>query len=160
MEKKPSKSYTVQEALQKLARYCVYQDRCHQEVEKKLQSMNMIPQARAHIISELIQQDFLNEERFALQFVRGKFNQKGWGRIRLKQELKRRDISEYLINKALNQIKEAEYLEKLENLALKKYKQLGQDQSWYAKSRLKNHLIYKGFEFELVLDEINNLYNF
>ena len=120
----------------------------------------MIPEARAHIISELIQQDFLNEERFAMNFVRGKFNQKGWGRIRLKQELKRREISDYLINKAINQIKEGEYLTKLEILALKKYKQLGQDKSWYAKSKLKNHLIYKGFEIDLIMDEINNLYKF
>lgn len=154
------KTYTVQEALQKLSKYCVYQDRCHKEVEEKLKSMNMIPEARAHIISELIKFDFLNEERFALNYVRGKFNQKGWGRIKLKQELKKREISEYLINKALNQIKESEYLTKLETLALKKYKQLGKDHTWYAKSKLKNHLIYKGYEFELVMDEINNLYKF
>jgi regulatory protein len=154
------KSYTVQEALQRLSKYCVYQDRCHQEVEKKLIAMRMIPEARAHIISELIKHDFLNEERFALNFVRGKFNQKGWGRIRLKQELKRREISAYLVNKALRQIKESEYLAKLEGLAKKKHSQLGEDDSWKSKSKLKNHLIYKGFEIDLIMDEINHLYKF
>jgi len=157
---KTKKSYTVQEALQKLSRYCVYQDRCHQEVERKLKDMNMIPEARAQIISELIKHDFLNEERFALNFVKGKFNQKGWGRVRLRQELKRRKITEYLINKAIRQIEEGEYLEKLAKLGLKKFKALGQDQSWSAKNKLKNHLIYKGFETELIMDEINSLYKF
>jgi regulatory protein len=154
------KSYTVQEALQKLSRYCVYQDRCHQEVERKLREMNMIPEARAAIISDLIKHDFLNEERFALNYVKGKFNQKGWGRMRLRQELKRRKITEYLINKALNQIDEREYLEKLSKLALQKYKTLEKDQSWSAKAKLKNHLIYKGYEMELILDEINSLHKF
>jgi len=151
------KTYTVPEALQKLSRYCVYQDRCHQEVEQKLKAMNMIPEARAQIISELIKQDFLNEERFALNYVRGKFNQKGWGRIRLKQELKRRQITDYLISKAINQINESDYLEKLSALALKKHKQLKQDDSWAAKAKLKNHLLYKGFEMHLIIEEIKNL---
>jgi regulatory protein len=155
--KKPPKSYTVQEALQKLARYCVYQDRCHQEVENKLKSMHMIPQARAHIIAELIQQDFLNEERFALNFARVKFNQKGWGRIRLKQELKKRQISPFLITKALKQINESEYLEKLSELASKKFELMGKNADWKSKTKLKNHLIYKGFEIQLIMDEINTL---
>jgi regulatory protein len=157
---KPTKTYTVQEALQKLTRYCVYQDRCHQEVEQKLWSMNMIPEAKEHIIIELIKHDFLNEERFALNYVRGKFNQKSWGRIRLKQELKRRQISEYLIKKSLNQINESEYLDKLSSLASKKHKALGKDDSWSAKAKLKNHLIYKGYEFHLINDEINTLYKY
>jgi len=154
------KSYTVQEALLKLSKYCVYQDRCHQEVEQKLITMNMIPEARAHIISKLIENDFLNEERFAMSYVRGKFNQKGWGRIRLRIELKRRKISEYLINKSIAQIKESEYLSKLEYLSNKKFKQIGKDKSWAAKSKLKNHLIYKGYEIDLIMDQIKNLYKF
>lgn len=157
---KTKKSYTVQEALQKLSRYCVYQDRCHQEVERKLRDMNMIPEARAHIITELIQHDFLNEERFALNYVRGKFNQKGWGRVRLKQELKKRHISAYLITKALKQINEGEYLQKLSELALKKFKLMGEQDNWKSKTKLKNHLIYKGFEIHLIIDEINTLYKF
>jgi len=120
----------------------------------------MIPEARAQIISELIKQDFLNEERFAMNYVRGKFNQKGWGRLRLKQELKRRQITDYLINKAINQINESDYLEKLSALALKKHKQLKENNSWIAKAKLKNHLQYKGYELDLILDEIKNLLKF
>jgi regulatory protein len=151
------KTYTVKEALLKLTRYCVYQDRCHQEVERKLRDMNMIPESRAHIIAELIKHDFLNEERFALNYTRGKFNQKSWGRIRLKQELKRRQISEYLIRKAIKQIDESDYLEKLSSLVKKKHEQLGKDNSWKTKTKVKNHLIYKGFEIHLIIDELNNL---
>ena len=152
-----TKSYTVKEALLALSRYCVYQDRCHQEVEQKLKSMNMIPEARAQIISELIKDDFLNEERFAISYVRGKFNQKGWGKIKIRQELKRRQISDYLLQKALNQINEDNYRNKLHELAVKKFKQLGKSQTWATKSKLKNYLTYKGYEIGLILDEINSL---
>ncbi len=158
--KEPTKSYTVKEAFQALCKYCVYQDRCHQEVEQKLINMNMIPDARAQIISDLIQHDFLNEERFAMNYVMGKFNQKGWGKIRIRQELKRRNISEYLLNKALNQIKESNYLNKLEELAQKRFKQLSKDTSYKSKAKLKNYLIYKGYETSLVFEAINHLTKF
>jgi len=157
---KSTKSYTVQEALLALSRYCVYQDRCHQEVEQKLKSMGMIPEARAKIISELIKDDFLSEERFAMNYVMGKFNQKGWGKIKIKQELKRRDISDYLLQKALEQINEKDYRNKLKDLAQKKFKQLGKDTSYKSKAKLKNYLIYKGYETSLVFEEINSLTKF
>ncbi len=154
---KPTKTYTVQEALQKLAKYCVYQDRCHKEVEQKLKEMNMIPQARQEIITQLIKHDFLNERRFALNFTRGKFNQKHWGKVRIKQELKRRDITEKLITKALDQISEGEYLDKLNTIAIKKFEQLGRSKSLSSKNKIKNYLVYKGFELHLVYSEINSL---
>ena len=152
-----TKSYTVKEALLALSRYCVYQDRCHQEVEQKLKSMNMIPEARAQIISELIKDDFLNEERFAVNYARGKFNQKGWGRIKIRQELKRRQISDYLLQKALNQIDETLYLKRLHELATKKYNQLNKSQTIKSKTKLKNYLVYRGYEMNLIFDEINSL---
>ena len=81
------KSYTVDEALSKLQKYCSYQDRCHKEVEQKLKEMRMISEASDQIIMSLIDGDYLNEERFALAFVRGKFKIKKWGRHRLTSEL-------------------------------------------------------------------------
>ena len=104
------KSYTLEQALSKLQKYCTYQDRCHIEVERKLTEMRIIPQAKEHIIMSLIDGDYLNEERFALAFVKGKFKIKKWGRIRLKAELKKRKISKYLIESALKQISEKDYL--------------------------------------------------
>ncbi len=114
----------------------------------------MIPQARDEIISQLIKHDFLNEQRFALNYARGKFNQKHWGRIRIRQELKRRNITEKLIQKALDQISEKEYVSKLKNIARKKFEEHDKDKSLKAKARLKNYLLYKGYESQLVFDEL------
>lgn len=100
----PKKTYTVEEALVKLQKYCSYQDRCHKEVAQKLKEMQMISQASEQIILKLIEGNFLNEERFAMAYVRGKFRIKNWGKRRLVSELKQRQISKYIINKALNQI--------------------------------------------------------
>ena len=153
-----NKTYTVQEALLKLSKYCAYQDRCHKEVEQKLKEMSMIPQASEQIVAYLLRHDFLNEQRFALNYAKGKFNQKHWGRIRIKQELKKRDITEKLIQKALAQISEKEYKSTLKHLAAKKYNEQKQDRSLKAKAKLKNFLMYKGFESQLIYDEINFLW--
>ena len=91
------KVYTFQEIREKMAAYCAYQDRCHQEVDKKLNTFHLIPEAREEILLYLMRENFLNEERFALAFVKGKFKIKKWGRIRLKAELKKRKISNLCI---------------------------------------------------------------
>lgn len=84
------KTYTVDEALSKLQKYCAYQERCHQEVHQKLKEMKMIPEAIDYIIVELIQHNFLNEERFTKSYIRGKFRIKKWGKHRLILELKKK----------------------------------------------------------------------
>ena len=99
-----SKTYTVDEAQKKLEHYCAYQERCHKEVRKKLWEMKMIPEASDHIMVHLIQHNYLNEERFAKAFVRGKFRIKKWGKNRLVRELKLRDISKYTMDVALKEI--------------------------------------------------------
>ena len=91
-------SYTVEEAKKKLEGYCSYQERCHKEVEQKLAEMNMIDQAKDIIIMHLMNQNFLNEERFAKSFARGKFSMKNWGKVRIIKELKFRNISAYWYN--------------------------------------------------------------
>lgn len=107
------KGYTVQEAKHKLEQFCAYQERCHKEVEEKLRGgMRMIPQAIDQIIVHLIEENYLNEERFAQSFARGKFNIKKWGgKNRIVQELKMRRISPYNIKAALKEIDEDIYLE-------------------------------------------------
>ena len=116
----PKKTYTVEEALVKLQKYCSYQDRCHKEVAQKLKEMQMISQASEQIILKLIEGNFLNEERFAMAYVRGKFRIKKWGKRRLVSELKQRQISKYIINKAINQISEDDYKTTFEVLAERK----------------------------------------
>jgi regulatory protein len=155
MNKKPS--LTVHEALLKLMQYCTYQDRCHKEVEKKLDELGMYHDAKAHIISKLIEDNFLNEERFAKSFARGKFRIKKWGKIRITRELKLRQISTYNLNTALKEISEDDYLKTLNELVDYKYKQLGQKLTQANKQKIYQYLAYRGFENHLIYEAINNL---
>ncbi len=107
---KPKKYISQAEALQKLQRYCAYQDRCHSEVRSKLLDLGIYGDELEEIIAELITDNFLNEERFARSYARGKFNIKKWGRHRIKQELKRRQITDYCLRKAMEEIEETDYL--------------------------------------------------
>ena len=152
------KSYTLEQALSKLQKYCTYQDRCHIEVERKLTEMRMIPQAKEQIIMSLIEDDYLNEERFALAFVKGKFRIKKWGRIRLKAELKKRKISKYLIKSALEQISEKDYLFTFEELANRKANSIKADSILLKKKKLADYLIYRGWESNLVYKKVNQLF--
>lgn len=152
------KSYTLEQALSRLQRYCTYQDRCHIEVERKLTEMRMIPQAKEQIIMSLIEDDYLNEERFALAFVKGKFRIKNWGRIRLKAELKKRKISKYLIKSALEQISEKDYLFTFEELANRKANSIKADSILLKKKKLADYLIYRGWESSLVNNKVNQLF--
>src|SRR5690606_27974303 len=113
-------SYTVDEAINRMARYCSYQERCHKEVVQKLRAMNMIPEAIDHIVVKLMQENFLNEERYAKAFVSGKFRIKKWGKQRLTRELKQKDIGKTLINMALKTISDQEYIQTFHELAEKK----------------------------------------
>ena len=150
-------TYTLQEATKKLEYYCAYQDRCHKEVTKKLKDMRMIPQSIDHIINHLILEDYLNEERFAKSFARGKFNIKNWGRVRITNELKQRDISQYNIKIALKEINDTQYLTKLTALAKKKAAQLNESNKNLRKKKLANYLLYRGWESHLVYDQIRLL---
>jgi len=152
------KTYTVEEALAKLQRYCAYQDRCHKEVAQKLKDMQMIPQASEQIIMTLIEENFLNEERFAMAFVRGKFKIKKWGRRRLTSELKQRNISKFLINQALGQISDVEYQTVFEALAYKKANSLKGVSVLKKKKKLADYLLYRGWEPYLVYEKINQLF--
>lgn len=151
------KSVTVNEALRKLEHYCAYQERCHKEVEKKLNDFFLIPEAKAKIISHLIAENYLNETRFAQSFVRGKFNFKNWGKQRIVLELKQRQISAYNIKKGLQQIDEAQYLEKFNAIAEKKWKSLSEETSAKAKQKFINYLQYRGWESYLIFEKLNEL---
>ncbi len=152
----PKKIYTIHEIKDKMAKYCLYQDRCHWEVEKKLRDFDLIPEAKDEIIFKLIHYGFLNEERFVYSFVRGKVNQKMWGRNRLRQELKLRKIDQKLIYKAFKQeIDLDKYWNNLLHLIHKKYRQLSSERESFKKiNKVKAFLVYKGYEFDLINDAI------
>lgn len=144
-------SFTVHEIRDKLAKYCAYQDRCHWEVENKMREFNLIPEAYDAIMIYLIQNGFLNEERFARSFVRGKFNQKSWGRIKIRVELKKRKIPAKMIESALSEIDEVNYLQTLENLFEKKKQSLKNErESFKKKAKIRNYLLQKGYESEII----------
>ena len=155
----PKKTYTVEEALVKLQKYCSYQDRCHKEVAQKLKEMQMISQASEQIILNLIEGNFLNEERFAMAYVRGKFRIKKWGKQRLVSELKQRQISKYIINKAINQISEDDYKITFEVLAERKATSLLGKSKLKKKKKLADYLLYRGWESHLVYEKVNQLFN-
>jgi regulatory protein len=153
----PYKSYTLEEARRKLEHYCVYQDRCHEEVQQKLKSLNMIPQAADAIIVHLIEHNFLNEERFACSFARGKFRIKHYGKRRIINELKMRGISKYNIDKALKEINEDEYIETFNALAEKQWNATNDRSILTKKRKVTDFLLRKGFESNMIYDKIATL---
>jgi len=146
------KTYTVTEAKRKLEHYCAYQDRCHAEVNSKLKEMRMIPMAIDEIIYYLIQHNFLNEERFAKSYARGKFNIKHWGKVRITRELKFRKISDYNIKTALKEFSEEDYFEKLNYIATKKLNSITETNVYKKRKKLADYLLYRGWESHLVYE--------
>lgn len=154
---KSQKSYTVDEATKVLEHFCAYQERCHKEVEQKLYDLKMISEAKEQIILHLLQHNFLNEERFSKAYVRGKFSIKKWGRIKIVNELKFRNVSSYNIKTALQEINDDDYLKTLQKIAEKKLGLIQESNSFKKKNKLSTFLISKGFESELVYKVVNLL---
>ena len=154
---KKIEAYSIQEATKKLEGYCAYQERCHKEVTQKLRDMNMIREARDEIITHLIQENFLNEERFAQSYARGKFNIKKWGRVRIVNELKFRGISKYNIKTALKEIKEGDYLDTLDALCIKRLDAITEANPQKRRKKLADYLLYRGWESHLVYGKLKEL---
>ena len=155
MQKKPV--LTVAEAQQKLEHYCAYQERCHQEVVNKLRELGMIPTAIDTIITSLIQNNYLNEMRFAQSFARGKFRIKKWGKNRILRELKLRNISNYNIKKGMGQISEEDYHTTFMELFEKRKKEVARLPIEHQKKKLISYLSYRGWETELIYDALRKL---
>jgi regulatory protein len=151
------KHLTKEQALQKLKHYCAYQERCHSEIREKLFSLGVWKKDHDEIIATLIEENYLNEERFAIAFAGGKFRVKHWGRIKIKYELKQKQVSEYSIKKALKQFGEEEYLSTLKKLAEKKYDSLKDESPLTRKKKTMDYLMYKGFEPANITESINSL---
>ena len=144
------KHLTKEQALQKLKHYCTYQERCHSEVKEKLYNLGVWKKDHDEIISALIEENYLNEERFAIAYAGGKWRVKQWGRVKIKYELKQKKVSEYCIKKALQQISEEEYLAVIKKMADEKYASLKAEQYLVRKKKTMDFLIRKGFEMDLV----------
>ena len=143
-------------ALTKAEHYCTYQERSQQEVRDKLYEWGLWPDAVENIIIELIGGNYLNEERFAKAYTQGKFKQKGWGRIKIKQGLKFKKVPDVLIKKALLTIPGDDYLQMLEAVLTKKARTIAEKDSFKRSYKLQNYALGRGFEADLILDVLKN----
>ena len=140
-----------EQALQKLRHYCGYQERSHGEVQEKLYSFGLRKKDVEAALATLIEENYLNEERFALQFAGGHFRLKSWGRVKIRYELKQRQVSEYCIKKALAAIDEEDYEKMLGRLAEKKWETLNDETNIFSRKRkLQDYLMQKGYESDRV----------
>lgn len=146
------KSYTFDEIKLKLVHYCVYQDRCHWEVEQKMREFLLIPEAKEEILLYLIQENYLNEERFARSYARGKFYLKKWGRTKIKIHLKQKGIGDKLISKGMEEIDADDYEKTLQKLYESYYENLKGLPIYQKRTKTIRHLLSKGFEYDLILD--------
>ena len=148
---------TVKEIEGKLQYYCSYQDRCHKEVKAKLKSFKISSDELNEIVSNLIKDNYLNESRFSKSFVRGKFNMKNWGKVRIVNELKLRNISIYNINLGLKEIDDQDYINKLEDIFNKKLSSLSNLNSNLKKKKIISYLLYRGWESNLIYSKANEI---
>ena len=139
------------QALAKAESFCVYQERSQKEVRGKLLDLGMRGDELEEIITDLILNNFLNEERFALNYASGKFNINHWGRVKIKQGLKLKGVLDKLVQKAIYSLDEDDYLLALEKLAVKKAESLNENDPFKRKMKLMSYLQAKGFETDLIL---------
>lgn len=154
---KPKSDYNATEILQKLENYCAYQERCHAEVNEKLREFQLAASEKDAIIVKLIQNNYLNEERFASVFSISKFHQKKWGKTRIKIELKARKISDYLINKSLKEIPEEAYQNTFEELAEKHWNSIMEKNVLKKRKKCCDFLLRKGWESDRVYEKVKQL---
>lgn len=148
---------TVGQARAKAENYCAYQERSQQEVRDKLYSWGLHKEDVESLVAELIENNFLNEERFAKSYALGKFRMKGWGKYKIKQGLKLKKVSEPLINIAIDSIKEDEYIIEIKKQALKKYKLLKDDHKILKKQKLYRFLLLKGYDNDIIFRIIDDI---
>jgi regulatory protein len=140
------------DALLKAEHFCAYQERSHQEVRDKLYSYGLITPDVEELISQLIENNFLNEERFATAYASGKFRMKGWGKLKIKQGLKLKRVSPKLIELALRKLDGDEYLDKLKSILEKKDAILKEADNFKRRQKLISFALSKGYEKDLILD--------
>ncbi|MEQ9426822.1 MAG: regulatory protein RecX [Cyclobacteriaceae bacterium] len=146
----------IKQAKEKAASYCAYQERTQQEVRDKLYALGLHQEEVEEVLTELILDNFINEERFAKSFARGKFNFNKWGRLKIRQTLKLKRLSDRCIEEGLNEIDDADYHQMIETLAEKKMTILDRSDVWATKNKTARYLIGKGFEAELVWNVVND----
>ncbi|GAA0892507.1 regulatory protein RecX [Fulvivirga kasyanovii] len=154
---KPKQPLTVKEAKLKAADYCAYQERTQQQVRDKLFDLGLTSDEVEDVLTDLITEGFINEERFAISYAGGKFRMKKWGRIKITHHLKALNISDYCINRGLAEIDEEDYRETLHQLLEKKRQSVSGENQYVMGKKIASFLIQKGYEPHLVWDLIREL---
>jgi regulatory protein len=149
--------YTVKEGKSRGARYCSVQERSQQQLRDKLYDWGLYGDEVEEVISWLISEDFINEERFAKSYVRGHFNLKKWGKIKIKQGLEQKKISEYCIKIGMKEIDNEDYQNAINSLIEKKWRTLKESNLYVKKQKTVRYLLQKGYEADLVWEEVNKL---
>jgi len=156
MQKK--RVYTIIEANKNIRYYCSFQERCRLDVKQKLLGWGILGNLIPNIIMKLIDEDYINEERYARSFCRGKFRIKKWGRKKIEFELKKKHLSDDHINIGMEEIESSEYLEELDRQIDKKNNLIKEKTFFNKRNILANYLIDRGFETQLVWNSINRIY--
>jgi len=154
LQNKKKKRLTIEQAKDKLEHYCAYQERCHSEVKQKLWTLGFWGDWAESVIEHLIDENFLDEERYVCSFVRSKFKYKKWGRRKILMKLKQKRISQRLIDHGFKEIDEEEYLQTLDVLIEKKRKVIREENPFKRNQKLANYLIQKGYEMDLIWKKI------
>lgn len=150
------KTLSPSEIKKKLEFYCSYQERCHNEVTQKLKLLEANSDEIDEIIVHLIQNNFLNEERFATSFARGKHTIKHWGKIRIVNELRFRNITKYNIDKGLKEISALDYAKNFNILAERTWENCKESNVLKRKKKVADSLFRKGYESNLVFEFLQN----
>lgn len=148
---------TPNQAKVKIRHFCNYQERCQQEVKEKLYSYSLNTEDVNEVLAYAILEGLVNEERYAILFAGSKFRQKKWGRLRIKRELKQKQISDYILKKAMQEIDDDQYIENLKTIAEKYYHTLKDKFNYIKLQKVTKHLVSKGYEMDLIQDYIKQL---
>ena len=154
------KVYTLSDynlILNKIKKFCAYQERCHKEVVIKLKSMYAKSDQIPEIISALIKENYLNETRYAIHYASGKFRIKNWGKVKIKYNLRQNNVSEWNINNALKEINDNEYSKIFNSLFTKLILKYDNLNSQKKKKKIYDALIYRGWEKEIIFKELNKI---
>lgn len=154
---KPVIRLSISEALKKICRWCAYQERSHQETRDKLYDYGLHQNEVEQLIVKLIEEGFLNEERFAIAFAGGKFRMLGWGRDKIRIHLKQKRVSDYCIRKALSLIDDRDYIKSLQNIIEKRKPLLKKGDKRQQYYQLMRYALSRGFEHELVADVLKDM---
>ena len=149
--------YDIKVATDRLKDYCALQDRCQLEVIQKMKDWGLLKITQEHLLEILIQEKYVDEERYSKSFCRGKFKIKKWGKHKIIHELKKKKISETCILNGLKEINEIEYLKELERLYKKKKNNIDDKNHFIKKKKIATYLINKGYESNLVWDKVREL---